>query len=451
MKDELNLYNELTAVNEAYFKENIDLVHAQMYLSRLRRKYIAPYYQRSHKITTDPDLKGFETSMAKAFGLDTFALNIDNSNVMNAGTFPVYYGYEDRNWRGKIRVTPTGYRFDKSAEAIVITHTSTGLMCSEDITDREVMAIFLHEIGHSFACKNNKINVMADIGNALTLVSGLALLFMAPAVGITILLMGSSTLRKVQERLATYIEENYPNLNEIINAITFMVNNIFNILREGQFITSLFAIPGVGAMFNVLYNVIMTKIRYVGLFGPSYIMMQIYGYPNEQFADGFAAMYGYGPDLATGLDKLHNPGYQNGLTAEVLRKKAPLLMAYYDLTILPFVILITPFDEHPALVERIQGNVRLLKKEASKTDNPVVKKRINQDIARIEKMMDENYNPKNVAKLTNSPMYSNVASRMYTGLVLSLFGGDFRHHISDFVFGAQDSLSRDDDAKFSRG
>lgn len=445
-----NLYHELIAINEGYFKENPDLIQAQLWLSRLRQKYKSPQFRRNTDALVSEEKRQFEKYMARAFGLEFFALSINYDNIFNACTVPAYFGWDEYNLRGRIEVTPTGYRFSKDAKAFIWIIVNGPLIYDDRFTDRECMAVILHEVGHNFACKNNKINFIHTIGSALQLVTGLALVFLNPSLGLGFLALNSTTFRKCVIEFIGWLEKNYPDIMRNVYYLDDrIIGGIINVLKEGRFLLQLFSGPaGVGALFHCVENVILSKIKGVSVWGFSYIAFIISGYPNEQFADGFPAMYGYGPACTTAFTTASNVANSGLLTAEVVAKYCPALLAWYDLMVLPFIICITPFDEHPAIIERLQGNLRLLRKEASNTNNPQLKKRINEDIANIEREIDENYNPKNVVKLTTGPAWSNVASRMYSGLVLSLFGGDLRHHIADYVFGAQDSLTSKDDEAF---
>ena len=446
-----NLYQELIALNEGYFKENSDLIQAQMWLGKLRQKYRSPQFRRNLKALQSEEKLQFEKYMARAFGLDFFTLTIEPDNIFNACTVPVYFGWDEYNLKGQIEVTPTGYRFSKDAKAFIWVIVNGPLIYDERYSDREAMAVILHEVGHNFACKNRKINFLHTIGSALNLMAGLALIFASPVFGFAFLAVNATGFNRFCLELTAFLEKNYPKLMESVYWLSHnVIGGIMNVLMEAQFVAGLFSIPGVSGIFNVVQNVLLTKIKGIGVRGFTYIMFLISGYPNDQFADGFAAMYGYGPDLSTAFVTASNATNSGLLTAEVIGKHCPVLLAWYDLITLPFIICITPFDEHPAMIERMQGNLRLLKKEASNTSDEKLKKRINQDIANIEREIDRNYNPKNVVKLTSGPAWSDVSKRLYSGLVLSLFGGDFRHHIANHVFGAQDSLTSKDDEQFRR-
>lgn len=106
---------------------------------------------------------------------------------------------------------------------------------------------------------------------------------------------------------------------------------------------------------------------------------------NEVIADKFAAMYGYGPELFTALEKL---GTRKS-DAKLFMESVPWLKKYsdaFDIAILD----INDYDSHPHNIQRAMEEIKLLEKELNKADcDPKMKKMIQSQINEIKESMNE--------------------------------------------------------------
>ena len=435
----------IQAINEAYFGETPEIQKCQKLLSKFRDKFAGPKYTYKTEDIVSKELRDFENAMANTFGFEVFSLSINHTQMVNACTMPVGMCYDEMNTKDNIVITKSGYKFKSSARYCCWVSVYGGLIFDrETFSDREVMALLLHEIGHNFSAKNGTINVFKNISNAITIVGCIIATMFSPILGASLFLLYSSAAKNYYVKISNDMVKNYPNLSKAVNAMEIIFKAVVNLIGEADFVASLIAIPThyIGYILGRARQIAMTTMT-----NPTYpIRLLLTGYPDEQFADGFPTLYGYGPDLNTCLAKLENVANHGYATSKWLEKHAPILLAIYDLASLPLLVLIKASDEHPVTVERIKNNTRILQEEAKKTHNPKLIKRINEDIKRMESDMNEYYDPKKISsKMEKHSVLSNIFTRVYYGIVLNLFKGDFKHHIYGAIFNVNKSLTTEGD------
>lgn len=435
----------LQAINEAYFGETPEIQRCQKLLTKFRDKFAGPKYTYKTEDIVSKELRDFENAMADTFGFDIFSLSINHTQMVNACTFPVGMAYDEINTKDNIVVTRSGYKFKPSAKYCCWVSVFGGLIFDRaTFSDREVMALLLHEIGHNFSAKNGTINVFKNISNAIVVVGCVIAAMFSPILGISLLITYHSSTKNYFVKLSNDIVKQHPELSKAANAMEMIVKGIIDIIGEANFISSIFMVPGhyIGYLIGRAQQIAKTTIT-----TPTYpIRLLLTGYPDEQFADGFPVMYGYGPDLNSCLAKCENVANHGYASSKWLEKHAPILLTIYDLVSLPLLILLKATDEHPVAAERIKNNVRILQEEAKKNGNPRLIKRIDNDIKRMESDMDEYYDPKKVSsKMEKHSVLSNYFTRIYYGIVLNLFKGDFKHHIYGAIFDVNKSLTTEGD------
>ena len=441
----------LQAINEGYFGETPEIQRCQRLLTKFRDKFAGPKYTYKTDDIVSKELRDFEDAMADTFGFETFCLSINHTQLVNAGTFPVGMSYDEINTKDNIIVTKSGYKFKKSAKYCCWISVWGGLIFDRaTYSDREVMALLLHEVGHNFSAKNGTINIFKNISNAITVSGCIIAAMFSPILGGALLLTYSSFSKNLFVKFSNSLVKEYPNLSKCLNSIEIMFKALFDILGEIRFMS--FILSGGGGIIGYIIG----RLKYIAhqtINCPTYpIRLLLTGYPDEQFADGFPVMYGYGPDMTTCLAKFDSVANSGYASAKALEKHAPFLLTLYDIVSLPILIILKATDEHPVSAERVTNNVRILQEEASKTKNPKLIKRINDDIKRMNKDIEEYYDPKIISSKTgNHSVLSNYFTRIYYGIMLNLFKGDFKHHIYRALFNVNTSLTTDADKKHMSG
>ena len=426
----------LQAINEGYFGETPEIQKCQKLLTKFRDKFAGPKYTYNTKDIISKELRDFENAMADTFGFESFCLSIDHSQYINACTMPVGMCYDEIKSSAKyccwIHIT-AGFIFDRA-----------------NWSDREVMAIILHEVGHNFSAKDGTINICKNIGAATVIAGSCIAALFSPALAAMILIVNSSNLKNLQVQIRNKLVKDNPNMSQLVNLLNIWTDTATSLMGEVRFVQNLLSM-GAFSVINTLISQVMTIATNTVLM-PSYpILKLLSGYSDEKFADGFPAMYGYGPDIGAASAKLDNQANHGLVTPKFLEKHCPLLLTVYDAATLPLRIVLQAIDEHPVTVERMQNNVRILQQEASNTKNPKLIKRINDDIRRMNKDIEDNYDPKKISSKKDHSVISNYVTRLYYGVVLSLFKGDFKRHIYGLLFDTNTSLTTEGDKKHMSG
>lgn len=434
-------------VNEGYFGETEGIRKILDQLGKLREKYASQPYNYNIGIEKDPGYTRLCKLFCEEFGFNDFALYIVKSVRQNAFTYPIGTSWDQPNVKSLIEITPTGYRYKKPNTFLCWICIFGGFFYNvQRFTHREILAIILHEVGHNFSPKVPFINATRTLGCAAAVMTAIAIGSMCAPVGIAILLLSSSQLRKFEVFIDRYIQEHFPNLSDCLKVISYYLNWYSDIVGEVQFIkslTTMFALP-----FHTV-DIILGRIwRYISnlIHAPGNVFFLVSGYGDEQFADAFPTLYGLGPDLASALDKLS--GMKEGLVSqEYVADELPLIAAMRDICTLPIALVLTPLDMHPAIFERIKNTQRILEEEADNCGNPRLKKRIVEDNKNLTKYLNTYYNVNHnyledmYKKKGDRLARDDYFSRNYYALILHMLGGDLRHHIADKIYNVRGAIS----------
>ncbi len=412
----------LLPVNEVYFGSgNRELDALQKQFSKFRENWLNKgKYNR--KINTDPELQKFNRMIEKFFGFKTFALVVEPESAKNAYTFPLSGKIDIPVDTSKYLIkTNTGYKYSKEAEYSCMVFINSSFIVDSSFTDREVMAIIFHEIGHNFQQNFNPASTVKGC-----LMKGLNLAFLP----IRVILMIVNPLSS--EMQAKSIVGSIDALNKnVLNATEKMKNEV------PGFVEAIYMIKSIGNIFkNVVLNAILLISNAMIIYNPLgsiinmiyskakkliddplNILMAALGYNGEKLSDEFATIYGYGPELASAFEKMDFGG-NTGLIGEDIWSDS-LLNNFIDLFQLPVKFLFDPFEEHPETISRANNQLKLLEKELTKNGiDPKMKRQIEADIKEIKKTID----------LMTIPDIKDgyIVRRAYAALLLKTCGGDIR-------------------------
>lgn len=227
-----------------------------------------------------------------------------------------------------------------------------------DLNEQELLAIMLHEIGHNFYfCP-----VMFGFEffyTAATLPFGLIAKFIAKAVIVSKLY------------IEDWLKKNIPifkNLSDIWNDVW---NNARSAVAPLDLAITIAKVAGGSARFISTDPV-----------------KAFFGYGGEKGADSFAAQYGYGPELISGLKKMEHPKEYLGTKLNTSMGPLGAVSAdLYDLTI--DCISAMTLNVHPNNNQRAQATLAKLKADYKKGEYPPALKRdLEFEIKRMEKMVD---------------------------------------------------------------
>lgn len=405
----------MTYINEAYIGKTGPLLEIERQIGRLRAKYMGKTFG-ADEVNDDIELIKLNRMFEKFTGFNPFCLGVTTENVFNAYTFPVGSKLDIPVDLSKdIKVSSKEFKMDPKKEYCLITFIYSGLLFSDKFTDGEILAVILHEIGHNFA------------GGVIPQLGFLDLIYKIDSFIITVLtcgIAGVSTTNygtKVMQNIKQSLMK-----NKFINIVTRTFVNFKSIMAFiNQSINALFSV------FNIIdLSFITTYIQNVAmqcLYNPATILYRLLGYPSENFADQYATMYGYGPELNSALHKM---SYHNPSDIKEAIESIPLIGALQGLQETLFFIIISPIDPHPTTPRRLKLSIETLEEELkdSKID-PKVKKRVLADIKKLQAQAKE------YSDLSENCADANMIRKIYYGFVYEVLGGDIRH----FLYTASDA------------
>lgn len=375
---------------ELYFGDAV-LAKLQEQFSKFRSKYIGGKWNT--KINYDSDLIKFNRMCEEQFGYYRFCLSVSPTFDYNA--FMMNVGFLSEDDIGdtffnnlKIYKNNKGFYYDKNAKVSALCNIFFGLLSDKNFTDREVFAIMLHEIGHSFTYA--VLNRDGVIGKGSCLIN---------------------LIQKVNAAINTNLQKDRNFSNERVDsdiqtpAIISRVENFINSKINFKDIIHSISKTAEGMKKNVKY----------------------YAYTNEKFADTFASMYGYGSDLQLALqrfDTIYKDFYKNP------KKKIPSdLSVIIQVGLLSVNNMLEFFlhvkDEHPDGLTRIKVQIEYLEKELRNVSlDPKMKmdlqKHLSIQLQIIKDFIDS----------SNDPDVYKAYKIYYTNLY-NKFGGDIREKYTD--------------------
>ena len=311
------------------------------------------------KFWRNPAWKELEDELVKIFGFrnvdiepyqeyiaskDIFESNILNCAVYNADRFPI-----------DGLVTDSGF-YDKSRSINITIIVSLGLLRNLDA--EEVLGVFLHEFGH--AIDPALVHISYTETNILSK-------YITDRKG---------SLTKHEKKAI----ENSDNKMKKHNVV------------PGLIILGILCVSGIASLIDILKRKIIGKEKYIDkkidkirkaiAADKSTFDRQHY---SEAFADNFARMYGYGPQLMSGLKKLSKD------TDNMIRSRIKKERDRENFIIEMTIDLIN--DVHKTDIHRIRNLIKEYKNDLNDPNIPKeVKKQIQNDLDELEKVFNEYLN-----------------------------------------------------------
>lgn len=374
-------------INEAYVGKTPTLEKIEDRINYLRGN-LSRYGDFDRNKTVQEINRLFE----EQFGMEVFALHMVNENIMNAYTQVIALNfdiYKMKNFSDfLVADRKDGYRFKSGNNFCISANVYWGLLNNPDLTDGEIVAIILHEIGHNFA---DFIDDSIQFANQNMLDSFIFMNLMNIIIGILSLNLG-------------YVITGIENL---VDASLKMNNKIKNKREKSdqnkreRKISGF--IGGIGAKINDFNTLCLTILAKTSIFNMAWqkIYDTIFVRPfekslkkqakqsvdrrNEIIADKFATIYGYGPELGTGLQKMSAYKY----TDEKIIEKIPVFGEKINNFWEKLYLDINEFDCHPHNVQRINEAIKTLEDELNQKDmDPKLKSTIQKQIKEMKANID---------------------------------------------------------------
>lgn len=259
---------------------------------------------------------------------------------------------------------------------------TTPLFADTALTSGEILSVILHEIGHNFYRGSYSAKLVSACQSA----------FDFPVV------LLAKLLNLLRNNMPDEMYEKvFGGINKVMMVFIEGIGNFrkssVNAAKQFEAIMGISIIPN---LINYIAQQITSILGFVVSL-PSKIMSMIAmdGSAEEKFCDDFAAMHGYGPELASGIAKLGMYGVRDKRAfvdvQDKLNKNKPLnpedyllIAAFTSNYILEgFIELINIADPHPSNKARPKHIIEGLKRLKSKTKDPVIIAKIDRDIREI--------------------------------------------------------------------
>lgn len=293
--------------------------------------------------------------------------------------------------------------YDKDHELHCVIHINRDVIVNAHLTSAELTAVLLHEIGHNFDYSPYKM--------LLAMISVLQLLYGNIAVLSNWAISELAPLSSLYPRLR--------NLDAVIA----------DVLPPFRYFTRFLYAIGSGATKFTLAALsplnFITNIPIALINSPFTYIANIFTRKGERFADSFAAMYGYGPEIASGLDKIIGEAMgMNDITYNI-----PVLKTLYDLSLLNQEIVTFALGGHESNQRRMINMMNMLKKDLEDPNiSPSMKKEIRREIDRSQKTYEQMLNLNGEQRDTLTHAFRRVVDGWFSGkpyLFVDSIGDDF--------------------------
>lgn len=344
-----------TAVNETYFGKSKEL--------EIIEKSFDKAIQSKDKIDAS-SLGIVAKQLQKKFGFDNVSIGIDKNPNLNA------YTYIDIADIKKMRIkTSEGYKaMPGNTCNILIVYSPS--MLSGILSGKELTAITLHEIGHQFAAK--RIANSSSLRHMASYIRGLSEL---------------DKIIRIASQETNSIADMFMMIRRVISKLTedavFAIKYVINTLI---LLKDILKTPTLKDTYNLIGD--STKfsriMNYIKNFDMVKKPMRVHDL-EEEMADSFATIYGYGLELASALTKIEASDIDDNFD--------PYDNSFYNLYVyIPIYTLLSYIctsDDGVAIQtsRRVYAQLLTLRKEMNDINTDAkTKKRILADIDELEKV-----------------------------------------------------------------
>lgn len=437
--------NAMQIVNEVYFGKTKEVLAIEQAVHNLRAPYIVEGVDQNLNINTytpkinmDTNKRKLEEAICDAFGFSDALIEISATAMPMFGTESSSYCIDisSKKMRNALRSTNKGFKYDKHANIVFVMCCPTGILVSNKITDAEITAGILHEIGHNFSPAISRGVYATAMFPAITWVSlMIANILQNSILGvdnpvyavdyITAALKQTNIGHKIRSGLDKAITDIGNDINKQCPAIITLIGGAMTV--KNMIESAIYAVMlAVNSLSFPSYAIIPLN----ALLRAINIITKPTGYEDEKFSDAFATSYGYGHELNLFLDKIREYNYSIGAFDQYV----PVFSALKEVYMLPFTIVMGAIDEHPSDAARAKHTINQLKRELAnnKSLDSATKKKIQQDIKNIEDLCDYHQNAiKGLPK--GSDIYKAYKQIMYKVLDGDIRGKFIATHVSDDI------------------
>lgn len=385
-------------VQEAYFGKSDTLLKIEEQIGKIRDNF-----KMSGEINNSPEVLELNNLFQKQFGMDLFALHVVKADILNAYTYPIGakldIAFGNRLKKHVKATKKDGYRFTENNHLCIVCTIYSGLLTNKEITNGEIVAIILHELGHNFADAISGEIASYNKGLIITRLLLVILRTIATAgalLPIDLVQMYTSSnsyeFNKESNKKSHPIQNKIDAISAPITKATFFMSDLINRLTFGA--------------GNWLFKALSLPTKITGS------AQNTPNKKNEVIADKFAGIYGYGPEQASALIKMDKtPGL-----SEKLVEKIPIIGPLMNLSVYNSFKDYQDYDAHPHVIQRLNSEITTIKDELNKKDvNKDLAKVMKAQIEELEKLKDE------AMKVSQDATMSERSRAAYYGFVEKKF------------------------------
>lgn len=344
-----------TAVNETYFGKSKEL--------EIIEKSFDKAIQSKDKIDAS-SLGIVAKQLQKKFGFDNVSIGIDKTPGLNA------YTYIDIADIKKMKIkTSEGYKALPGNTCSILVVFSPAML-SGVLSGKELTAITLHEIGHQFASKrilnSSSLRYMASYIRGLSELDKIIRIASQETNSIADMFM---MIRRVISKLT----------EDAVFAIKYVINTLI-LLKD------ILKTPTLKDTYNLIGDSTKSNriMNYIKNFDKVKKPIKVHDL-EEEMADSFATIYGYGPELASALTKIE----ASDIDEEFDQYDNSFYNLYIYIPIYTLLSYICTSDSGIAIQtsRRVYAQLLTLRKEMNDINTDAkTKKRILADIDELEKV-----------------------------------------------------------------
>ena len=301
-------------LNEVYFGETKDIQELLDIIHTFREKYIHKknYAYVFPGSNSDPDLMKLSEKLEEMFGFGAVDLNIINATYMNAITYPIIYNIGCRP-EDHIHSTPNGFKFDKEFNYVTQINYTSNVFLNEEFTDREILAILLHEVGHSFVLvQKEMVPLVTATRDSIVIVNIILAIYNLCLLNVVGAYLNIKTLINSVNGIKLF----KANINKSIKKSP--IGKVYDKINTGIFerlkiFTSkssevLFKISGLESLSKALGTIlngwVFLNDKQKKSLSDTAKTNNAFGRSMEYFSDNLPASYGLGVDMASALQKM---------------------------------------------------------------------------------------------------------------------------------------------------
>ena len=375
-------------VQEMYFGKTPAILEMEAIIHDIRSDYMVDKSQIEKfnlfsNISRDKRLLDLANKMSEIWGYADCSVNVYFSKYENACTYPVTYSVDVEPEKMMVKGA-NGYKYSKKANFYTMYYISSALMCNNSYTDAEVMAVLVHEVGHSFtAASREKCALVSAFRDSFVFNMIINMLNDPMYAGqyAYSLVVNTNMYKKVMTKINNSRKDG-KNVYVSTDKVAEFINNAIRFICLAPF-----KLTGIDALLTKIdANAFESWISKVSK-NDKYMKNLANKRTDEYLSDSFAMMYGYGSDQATALSKMYFLDKKDPV--EDFYDKVPLVGKLNQASKFSYWVLAETFSVHPSLPARVDNIIKELEGELKKTDiPPKMKAQIKANIKDLEEFKD---------------------------------------------------------------